>query len=101
MVSQLTTALKVQGEYDFGSEEQSTDGTVTTVSNQTDEDYTTIVNSTEDIIFEMSPSQSETTVSEIMEITKLGETNESDISTESAEITESRLTTESNDANWP
>ncbi|XP_011062335.1 PREDICTED: papilin [Acromyrmex echinatior] len=99
MISQQTTELKVQGEYDFGSEEQSTDA-ITTVSSQTDE--STTVNTTTDnistettIVSGMSSSdKTETTGSEI---TESGETTESSTSTESTEITESGLTTESSD----
>ncbi|XP_011689368.1 PREDICTED: papilin isoform X5 [Wasmannia auropunctata] len=84
MVSQPTTELNVQGEYDFGSEEQSTDA-ITTVSSQTKESYTTTVDSTEN-------------TTEITEITESEETIEFSISTESAEITESGLTTEFSDS---
>ncbi|KAL6256089.1 hypothetical protein P5V15_013324, partial [Pogonomyrmex californicus] len=100
MVSQLTTELKVQGEYDFNSEEQSTD-IITTVSSETDESYSaTRVSSTEEItVSEMSPSnETETTGSEIMKTTESEETTEPvGINTKSTEITESELTTESSD----
>ncbi|XP_077270107.1 proteoglycan-like sulfated glycoprotein papilin isoform X5 [Temnothorax americanus] len=100
VVSELTTKLNVPGEYDFGSEEQSTD-TITTATSQTD-DSSTIVSSTEDTtVSETSPSgETETTGSEVTEsgqTIESGETTESDISTESAETTESGLTTESSE----
>ncbi|XP_036145237.1 papilin isoform X3 [Monomorium pharaonis] len=100
-ISQLTTELKVQGEYDFDSEEQSTDAT-TTLSSQTDESYTTVDSTKDTTVSELSPSGgTETSSSEITEVTESGqttdsgETTESEISTESIDVT--GLTTESSD----
>ncbi|CAL1675129.1 unnamed protein product [Lasius platythorax] len=113
MASQLTTELKVQGEYDFNSEEQSTD-VVTTVS-ATEESTVSGTSSSDETATtgsETIETSGETDLTEKTHVTEISttafpETTESEQTTESgettkfstelAETTESGLTTESSE----